>query len=68
MTRSQRLAKEGQIDIERYGVANVISDCNAIHGLKYFCSMWNVLYDNREVNIDIYTRDCEEDFYAVIDS
>lgn len=72
MTRSERLAKEGKVEVYCLGGfarANVIKDCNAKKGLRYVGTDYECLYDGKEVNADIYESNDLEDlgeWYAVI--
>lgn len=65
MTRSERLARQGLVDI-LWDTATVIKDCNEVSNLRYH-STEHCLYDGREVEADIYEDIMSEDvFYAVI--
>lgn len=67
MTRSERLAKEGKIDvyIGSAEIAKVIPHCNARKNLRYIGTDFDCLYDGREASADVY-EDMEGDLYAVV--
>lgn len=66
MTRSERLAKQGLIDI-LWNTATVIKSCNEVPNLRYY-STEHCLYCGKEVEADIYedVTAAEEVYYAVI--
>lgn len=59
MTRSERLAKDGKIevDIGAFEIATVIPDCNAVDNLRYLGTDFNALYNGCEVIADVYEDD-----------
>ena len=67
MTRSERLAKDGKIevDIGTFEIATVIPDCNAVNGLRYLGTDFNALYSGCEVSADVY-EDNNGKLYATI--
>jgi hypothetical protein len=71
MKRSERLAKEGKIevDIGEFAIAKVITaeqmSANA-RKLRYIGTDYNALFDGREVSANIYENDGGE-LFAVID-
>ena len=67
MTRSERLAKDGKIevDIGTFEIATVIPDCNAVDNLRYLGTDFNALYSSCEVSADVY-EDSNGKLYAVI--
>lgn len=67
MTRSERLAKSGKVDIYigSCEIADVISNCNAKKGLRYIGTDYDCRYNNKDVNADVY-EDIEGNLYAVI--
>lgn len=68
MTRSERLAREGNIsvDIGTFEIATVIPDCNAIDNLRYIGTDFEALYNNCEVSADVY-EDSDGKLFAVIE-
>lgn len=71
MTRSERLAKEGKVEIYigSLETATVIDNCNAKKNLRYIATDYNCLYDGKEVSADVYESNNLEDlgeWYAVI--
>ena len=68
MTRSERLAKDGKIevDIGTLEIATVIPDCNALENLRYIGTDFNALYNNCEVSADVY-EDNDGNLFAVIE-
>ena len=72
MKRSERLAKEGKVEVYCLGgfsIAKVIENCNAIKNLRYIATDFDCLYDGKEVSADIYESNNLEDlgeWYAVI--
>lgn len=67
MTRSERLAKEGIVEVYIGSLekANVIQHCNAKDNLRYICTDFNCMYDGRETNADVY-EDEDGNLYAVL--
>ena len=67
MTRSERLAKDGKIDvyISILEIATIIPDCNAVDSLRYLGTDFNALYNNCEVSADVY-EDNNGKLYAII--
>ena len=68
MTRSERLAKDGKIDIRCHGksfTSKVIKNCNAVSDLRYIGTDFDCLYDGKEVTADIY-EDKDGNLYAII--
>ena len=67
MKRSERLAKEGKVEvyIGSLEMARVIKHCNAIRNLRYIGTDFDCLYDEKEVNADVY-EDKDGNLYAVI--
>lgn len=68
MTRSERLAKDGKISVKlgNFEIANVIPDCNAVDNLRYIGTAFGALYNNCEVNADIY-EDSNGKLFAIIE-
>ena len=68
MTRSERLAREGKIevDIGTFELATVIPDCNAFDNLRYLGTDFNALYSKCEVSADVY-EDSNGKLYAIIE-
>ena len=68
MTRSERLAKDGKIDVDvgAFGIATVIPDCNAVDSLRYLGTDFNALYNKCEVSADVY-EDNDGNLFAVIE-
>ena len=68
MTRSERLAKDGKIevDIGTFEIATVIPDCNAVSNLRYLGTDFNALYNKCEVYADVY-EDGNGNLYATIE-
>lgn len=68
MLRSERLAKEGKVEVCIGGIemATVIRHCNAIDGLRYIGTDFGCLYDGLKVDADVY-EDHDGYLYAVID-
>ena len=68
MTRSERLAKDGKIevDIGTFETATVIPDCNAVDNLRYLGTDFNALYNNCEVSANVY-EDSNGKLFAVIE-
>ena len=68
MTRSERLAKDGKIevDIGAFEIATVIPDCNALENLRYLGTDFNALYNECEVTADVY-EDSNGKLYATIE-
>lgn len=67
MTRSERLAKEGKVEvcIGSFELATVINDCNETVDLRYMGTDYECIYDGYKVWADIY-EDYEGSLYAVI--
>lgn len=67
MKRSERLAKEGKVEVYIGSLekADVIKNCNAKKNLRYIGTDFNCLYDGKEVNADVY-EDKDGELYAVI--
>ena len=67
MTRSERLAKDGKIevDIGTFEIATVIPVCNAVDDLRYLGTDFNALYNKWEVFADVY-EDSNGKLYATI--
>lgn len=67
MTRSERLAKEGKVEvyIGSFEVAKVIRDCNSMKNLRYIGTDFDTLYNGRSVSADVY-ENFEGDLFAVI--
>ena len=68
MTRSERLAKDGKIevDIGTFEIATIIPDCNAVDNLRYLGTDFNALYNGCEVLSDVY-EDNGSNLFAVIE-
>ena len=68
MTRSERLAKDGKIevDIGTFETATVIPDCNALDNLRYIGTDFNALYNGCEVSADVY-EDNDGNLFAIIE-
>lgn len=68
MTRSERLAKDGKIevDIGTFEIATVIPDCNAVDSLRYLGTDFNALYNKCEVSADVY-EDSNGKLFATIE-
>ena len=68
MTRSERLAKDGKIevDIGTFEIATIIPDCNAVDNLRYLGTDFNALYNGCEVLADVY-EDNGSNLFAVIE-
>ena len=68
MTRSERLAKDGKIevDIGAFEIATVIPDCNAVDNLRYLGTDFNALYNGCEVSADVY-EDNDSNLFAIIE-
>ena len=68
MTRSERLAKDGKIevDIGTFEIATVIPDCNAVENLRYLGTDFSALYSRCEVYADVY-EDSNGKLFAVIE-
>ena len=56
MTRSERLAREGKIDVDvgTLETATIIPDCNAVSNFRYLGTDFNALYNGCEVIADVY--------------
>ena len=69
MTRSERLAKDGVVEVYIGSLekANVIKHCNAKKNLRYICTDFDCMYDGKEVNADVY-EDEDGNLYAVINT
>ena len=67
MTRSERLAKDGIVEVYIGSLekANVIQHCNAKKNLRYICTDFNCMYNGRETNADVY-EDEDGNLYAVL--
>ena len=67
MKRSERLAKEGKVEVYIGSLekADVIKNCNAKKNLRYIGTDFNCLYDGKEVNADVYEGK-DGELYAVI--
>lgn len=68
MTRSERLAKDGKVDVRCYGksfTAKVIKNCNDVSDSKYIGTDFDCLYNGKEVTADIY-EDKDGNLYAII--
>ena len=68
MTRSERLAKDGKIevDIGTFEIATIIPDCNAVENLRYIGTDFNALYNGCNVSADVY-EDSNGKLFAVIE-
>lgn len=69
MTRSERLAKTGRVDVSYLGgfeTARVLKTCNELDGLRYVATDFECLYDGKDAIADIY-EDEEGNVFAVID-
>ena len=68
MTRSERLAKDGKIEIYvgTFEIATVIPDCNAVDNLRYLGTDFNALYNGCEVSADVY-EDSGGKLFAIIE-
>lgn len=68
MTRSERLAKEGIVEVYIGSLekASVIKHCNAIKNLRYICTDFDCLYDGKNISANVY-EDEDGKLYAVID-
>ena len=68
MTRSERLAKDGKIevDIGSFEIAIVIPDCNAVDDLRYIGTDFNALYSGCDVSADVY-EDSNGKLFATIE-
>ncbi len=69
MTRSERLAKDGIVEVYIGSLekANVIKHCNATNNLRYIGTDFHCLYDGKEVDADVY-EDEDGKLYAVINT
>ena len=69
MTRSERLAKDGKIEVNvgTLEIVTIIPDCNAVDSLRYIGTDFNALYNNCEVSADVY-EDNDSNLFAVIES
>ena len=58
MTISERLAKDGKIEVYlgAFEIATVIPDCNAVDNLRYIGTDFNALYNNCEVLANVYVN------------
>lgn len=67
MTRSERLAKEGKVEvyIGSLEAAKVIRDCNSIKNLRYIGTDYDTLYNGHSVSADIY-ENFNGDLFAII--
>lgn len=67
MTRSERLAKDGVVEVYvgSFEKASVIEHCNAVKNLRYIGTDFNCLYDGKEADADVY-EDEDGKLYAVI--
>ena len=67
MTRSERLAKEGKVEvyIGSLEMASVIKHCNEKRNTRYIGTDFECLYDGNEVAADVY-EDEDGKLYAVI--
>lgn len=72
MKRSERLAKEGKIEVNcgSFEIATVITAeemCRRASMLRYLCTDFEALYDGREVEADIYEDEWNAgELFAVI--
>ena len=68
MTRSERFAKDGKIevDIGAFEIATVIPDCNAVDDLRYLGTDFNALYNGCGVAADVY-EDSNGKLFATIE-
>ena len=68
MTRSERLAKDGKIevDIGALEIATIIPDCNAVDNLRYLGTDFNALYNGCKVTADVY-EDSNGKLFAIIE-
>ena len=68
MTRSERLAKDGKIEVDvgTFEIATIIPDCNAIDDLRYLGTDFNALYNGCEVSADVY-EDSNGKLFAIIE-
>ena len=69
MTRSERLAKEGKVEvyIGSMEMASVIKHCNEKRNIRYIGTDFECLYDGNEVAADVY-EDEDGKLYAVINT
>ena len=67
MTRSERLAKDGIVEVYIGSLekASVIKNCNVKKNLRYLCTDFECLYNGEEVNANVY-EDEDGNLYAVI--
>ena len=68
MTRSERLAKDGKIevDIGTFEIATVIPDYNAVENLRYLGTDFNAVYNNCNVSANVY-KDSNGNLFATIE-
>ena len=68
MTRSERLAKDGKIEVDvgTFELATVIPDCNAFENLRYIGTDFEALYNNCKVSADVY-EDSDGKLFATIE-
>ena len=69
MTRSERLAKDGKIEVDvgTFEIATIIPDCNAVDNLRYLGTDFNALYNGCEVSADVY-EDSNGKLFATIET
>ena len=68
MTRSERLAKDGKIEVDvgTFEIATVIPDCNAVDDIRYLGTDFNALYNGCQVVADVY-EDSNGKLFATIE-
>ena len=69
MTRSERLAKEGKVEvyIGNLETASVIKHCNEKRNIRYIGTDFECLYNGKEVSADVYENE-DGELYAVINT
>jgi hypothetical protein len=73
MKRSERLAREGKIEvyIGSYEIAKVITDKEMsaqAQKLRYICTDFGALYDGREVSANVYENEQTDELFATIEN
>lgn len=73
MKRSERLAREGKIEvyIGSLEIAKVITDKQMsarAQTLRYICTDFGTLYDGREVSANVYEDTQTDELFATIES
>lgn len=68
MTRSERLAREGKVEVQYLGgfeLAEVVK-LSSIRGARYVCTDFDCRYDGKDVQADIYESRDGERLFAII--